>query len=165
MAYILYHGGGYALTGLLILAMVLLIRNYLSHRKSSKIMREEDKLERAESSSTQGVIHESASNIANLISRGNRIYTSAINGLAVQDLKVLKKNRKRVDKLSDEIDDLKDNIFYFIRNLEEPSVSASNFYINILGYLQDMTQSLNYISKASHKHINNNHKKTNTYWH
>jgi len=159
MAYILYHGGGYALTGLLILAMVLLIRNYLSHRKSSKIMREEDKLERAESSSTQGVIHESASNIANLISRGNRIYTSAINGLAVQDLKVLKKNRKQVDKLSDEIDDLKDNIFYFIRNLEEPSVSASNFYINILGYLQDMTQSLNYISKASHKHINNNHKK------
>lgn len=159
MAYILYYGGGYALTGLLILAMVLLIRNYLSHRKSSKIMREEDKLERAESSSTQGVIHESASNIANVISRGNRIYTSAINGLAVQNLKVLKKNREQVDKLSDEIDDLKDNIFYFIRNLEEPSVSASNFYINILGYLQDMTQSLNYISKASHKHINNNHKK------
>jgi len=31
--------------------------------------------------------------------------------------------------------------------------------MNILGYLQDMTQSLNYISKASHKHINNNHKK------
>ena len=122
-------------------------------------MREEDKLERAESSSTQGVIHESASNIANVISRGNRIYTSAINGLAVQDLRILKKNRKQVDKLSDEIDDLKDNIFYFIRNLEEPSVSASNFYINILGYLQDMTQSLNYISKASHKHVNNNHKK------
>ena len=80
-------------------------------------MREEDKLELAESSSTQGVIHESASNIANVISRGNRIYTSAINGLAVQDLRILKKNRKQVDKLSDEIDDLKDNIFYFIRNL------------------------------------------------
>lgn len=159
MAFILYHGGGYALSGLLVLAVVLLVRSYIAHRKSSKIMREEDQLEKAESSSTQGVIHESASNIANVIKRGNRIYTSAINGLAVQDLKLLKKNRRQIDKLSTEIDDLKDNIFYFIRNLDEPSVAASNFYINILGHLQDMTQSLDYISKASHKHINNNHKK------
>lgn len=159
MAFILYYGGGYALVGLLILAILLLIRSYLAHRKSSKMLREEDQLEKAESSSTQGVIHESASNIANVIKRGNRIYTSAINGLAVQDLKRLKKNRQQINKLSNEIDDLKDNIFYFIRNLEEPSVAASNFYINILAHLQDMTQSLDYISKASHKHINNNHKK------
>ncbi|WP_439152917.1 inorganic phosphate transporter [Winogradskyella sp.] len=159
MATILYFGEGYALAGLLILAFVLILRNYLSHRKSSKIMREEDRLEKAESSSTQGVIHESAKNIANVVKRGNKIYTSAINGLATQNLSLLKKNRKQIQKLSNEIDELKDNIFYFIRNLEEPSVSASDFYINILGYLQDMTQSLEYISKASHKHVNNNHKK------
>ena len=159
MAYILFYGGGYALAGLLILTIVLIIRSYLSHRRNSKIMREEDQLEKAESSSTQGVIHESAKNIANVVKRGNKIYTSAINGLATQNLNVLKKNKKQIEKLSNEIDELKDNIFYFIRNLEEPSVSASNFYINILGYLQDMTQSLEYISNASHKHINNNHKK------
>ena len=159
MAYILYHGGGYALVGLFVLAITLLIRSYISHRTSSKILEKEDLLEKAESSSTQGVIHESAANIANVVLRGNKIYTSAINGLAVQDLKVLKKNRKQIEKLSSEIDDLRDNIFYFIKNLEEPSVYASNFYINILGYLQDMTQSLDYISKVSHKHVNNNHKK------
>lgn len=159
MAFILFHGKGYALVGLLVLAIILLIKNYLSHRKNSKILREEDQLEKAESSSTQGVIHESASNIANVVKRGNRIYTSAINGLAVQDLKLLKKNRKQIEKLSTEIDELRDNIFYFIKNLEEPSLDASNFYINILGYLQDMAQSLDYISRSSHKHINNNHKK------
>lgn len=159
MAVILYHGGGYALTGLLILAIVLLVKNYLSHRKKSQELRQEDQLEKAESSSTQGVIHESASNIASVVRRGNKIYTSVINGLATQNLAVLKKNKKQVAKLSDEIDELRDNIFYFIKNLEEPSVSASDFYINILGYLQDMTQSLDYISKTSHKHINNNHKK------
>ncbi|QNK77186.1 inorganic phosphate transporter [Winogradskyella sp. PAMC22761] len=159
MAFILYYGEGYALVGLLVLAILLLLRSYMSHRQSSKMMKEEDQLEKAESSSTQGVIHESASNIASVIKRGNKIYSSAINGLAVQDLKVLKKNKKQIEKLSDEIDDLRDNIFYFIKNLEEPSLSASNFYINILGYLQDITQSLDYISKTSHKHVNNNHKK------
>ncbi|MFD1062836.1 inorganic phosphate transporter [Winogradskyella litorisediminis] len=159
MAIILFYGGAYALTGLLILAVVLLLKNYLSHRKSSQVMREEDKLQKAESSSTQGVIYESASTIASVVKRGNRIYTSAINGLSTQNLTVLKKNKKQINKLSLEIDELRDNIFYFIKNLEEPSLSASNFYINILGHLQDITQSLENISKVSHKHVNNNHKK------
>lgn len=144
---------------LLLLTAVLLYRNYRSHKKTSSKIIEEDSLQKAESSSVQGVIHESASNIASVVKRGNRIYTNAIKGLALQDLASLKKNKKQIIKLSDEVDELRDNIFYFIKNLDESSVGASNFYIHILGYLQDMTQSLEYISKVSHKHVNNNHKK------
>ncbi len=144
---------------LLVIAIGLLVRSTLVYNKKSKEAKAEDHLQKAESSSVQGVIHESASNIANVVKRGNRIYTSAINGLAKQDLAMLKKNKKNIVKLSTEIDDLRDNIFYFIKNLDESSIGASNFYINILGYLQDMTQSLEYISKVSHKHVNNNHKK------
>ncbi|MGZ0016058.1 inorganic phosphate transporter [Yeosuana sp. AK3] len=146
-------------TVLLILAMVLIGRNYLAHKKKLKDIKVEDRLIKAESSSIQGVIYESASNIASVINRGNKIYSNAINGLAKQDLASLKKNKKQVEKLSNEIDELRDNIYYFIKNLDETSVGASNFYIHVLGYLQDMTQSLEYISKVSHKHIQNNHKK------
>ncbi len=144
---------------LLLLTAILLVRNYLSHKKRSSKAKDEDSLINAESSSVQGVIHESAKNIANVIKRGNRIYSGVISGLAKQDLILLKKNKKNIVRLSEEIDDLRDNIFYFIKNLDESSLGASNFYINILGYLQDMTQSLEYISKVSHKHVNNNHKK------
>ncbi|QRM88981.1 inorganic phosphate transporter [Lacinutrix sp. WUR7] len=144
---------------LLVAAFGLLLRNYIAHNKKSKEEKAEDTLTKAESSSVQGVIHESASNIASVVKRGNRIYTNAVKGLAKQDLALLKKNKKQVIKLSDEVDELRDNIFYFIKNLDESSIGASNFYINILGYLQDMTQSLEYISRVSHKHINNNHKK------
>jgi len=144
---------------LLLIAILLLVRNYIAHNKKGKELKAEDRLNKTESSSVQGVIHESAKNIANVVKRGNRIYTNAINGLAKQDLSLLKKNKKQVVKLSEEIDELRDNIFYFIKNLDDSSVAASNFYINVLGYLQDMTQSLEYITKVSHKHINNNHKK------
>ena len=65
----------------------------------------------------------------------------------------------QIKKLSEEVDNLKNKLFFFIRNLDESSLGASNFYINLLGYLQDITQSLEYISKTSHKHINNNHSK------
>jgi len=158
IAYLINLGGPTAIAILLFIAVLLLGRNYVSHKKKSREVKAEDSLEKAESSSVQGVIHESAKNIANVVKRGNRIYTNAIKGLAMQDLSLLKKNKKQIVKLSNEVDELRDNIFYFIKNLDESSVGASNFYINILGYLQDMTQSLEYISKVSHKHVNNNHK-------
>ncbi len=144
---------------LLLIALFLLIRNYIAHRKSNSTVKAEDSLEKAESSSIQGVIIESAKNIANVVKRGNKIYTNSINGLAKQDLNLLKKNKKQIVKLSSEVDDLRDNIFYFIKNLDESSLGASDFYIHTLGYLQDMTQSLEYISNVSYKHVQNNHKK------
>jgi phosphate/sulfate permease len=159
MAYLINLGGPTAIAVLLFIAVLLLGRNYISHKKKSKETKVEDSLEHAESSSIQGVIHESAKNIGSVVKRGNRIYTNAIKGLALQDLSLLKKNKKQIVKLSDEVDELRDNIFYFIKNLDESGVGASDFYIHILGYLQDMAQSLEYISKVSHKHVNNNHKR------
>ncbi len=144
---------------LLLLVILLVVRNYVSHNKKSKATKTEDSLNFAESSSIQGVIQESARNIAKVVKRGNKMYTNAISGLAKQDLTQLTKNKKQVIKLSDEVEELRDNIFYFIKNLDESSIGASSFYIHILSYLQDMTQSLEYITKVSYKHVNNNHKK------
>ena len=144
---------------LLLTAIALLVRSSIVHRKKTQEIASDDRLKKTESSSVQGVISESAANIANVLKRGEKIYAGAFTGLAQQDLDILKKNKKQIVKLSDEVDELRDNIFYFIKNLDESSIGASNFYILILGYLQDMTQSLTYITKVSHKHVNNNHKK------
>lgn len=152
-------GKGVAIAILLFMAILLLARNYISYNKKSKEIKAEDSLRKAESSSIQGVIEESANNIASVIKRTNKIYTNTINSLARQDLDQLKKNKKRVSKLTGEIDELRDNLFYFIKNLDESSIGASDFYITILGNLTDIVQSLGYITKISHKHINNNHKK------
>lgn len=156
---IISFGKGAAIAVLLFASILLLVRNYISYQRKTKRIKEEDRLNRAESSSLQGVIEESANNIANVIKRCNKIYSNSINGLAKQDLDQLKKNKKQGEKLSSEIDDLRDHLFYFIKNLDEASVGASKFYINVLGYLTDIAQSLEYIGKVSHKHVNNNHKK------
>jgi phosphate/sulfate permease len=144
---------------LLVLAIGLLLRNFIAHRKKSQEEKAEDTLNKAESTSVQGVIQESAATIASVVKRGGKIYVASVKGLAKQDLLLLKKNKKTIEKLSDEIDELRDNIFYFIKNLDESSVTASSFYINLLSYLQDITQSLEFIVRATNKHVNNNHKK------
>jgi Na+/phosphate symporter len=117
-----------------------------------------DVLKKAESSTVQGIIEESADHISNVISRTNKIYTDVLRGLSKQNLSKLKKSKKGIAKLDNEIEELRDNVFYFIKKLDETSVRGSSFYITILAYLTDITQSLEFISKKSYKHINNNHK-------
>ena len=144
---------------LLFTALGLLLNSSIRYKKKTQLKQSAAAQQKSESLSLQGVINESANTIAKVLNRGARIYSNTIFALAQQDLVTLKKNKKQVVKLSDEIDALRDDIFYFIRSLDDSSVGASNFYIQILGSLQDMTQSLNYITKLSHKHVNNNHKK------
>ena len=158
IAYLIYLGGNLMIAILLLITVLLLVRNYLSYKKKSNNAHLKDGLKKAESKTVQGIIEESADNISNVVSRTNKIYSHMLNGLATEDLSKLKKSRKGVEKLNTEVEELRDDIFYFIKNLDETSVRGSNFYIIILGYLQDVAQSLDFLAKTSYKHINNNHK-------
>lgn len=159
IAFLIHINPPIMLVILLALAVFLLVRNTIRYRNKTRAERAEDRLKKSESSSIQGVIEESADNIKSFVRRSNKIYGGTIDSLAKYDLTALKKNRKGIAKLETEVEELRDSIFYFIKNLDESSVGASNFYISILGYLEDITQSLEYISKVSHKHVNNNHKR------
>ncbi|PKH49698.1 phosphate:sodium symporter [Tenacibaculum sp. Bg11-29] len=143
---------------LLLVVALLIGRNTLIHRKKSKEVKKQMHFERAELITINGVIEESADHIAEVATRVNKLYTSVVNDLANHDLNKLRKTDKHVGKLNDEIDGLKDGVFYFIKSLDDTSVQASRFYILVLGYLQDVAQSISYISRASFKHVNNNHK-------
>ena len=159
IAFLINLGGPTAIAILLFLALLILARNYISHRKETAQIKSEDALSSAESRSIQGLIVESSSNVSKASKKVKKIFTASINGLATQDLKALKKNKKEVKNLSEEIDNLRNDLFYFIKNLEESTIKgASNFYINVLSSLEDISQSLEYISKVTFKHINNNHK-------
>tara|TARA_B100000900_G_scaffold36586_1_gene27408 strand:- start:1875 stop:3173 length:1299 start_codon:yes stop_codon:yes gene_type:complete len=159
IAFLINLGGPSAIAILLFLALIILARNYISHRKENAQIKNEDALSLAESSSIQGVIVESSKNVSKASKKIKKIFNASIIGLATQNLKSLKKNKKEVKNLSEEIDDLRNDLFYFIKNLDEDTIKgASNFYINVLGSLEDIAQSLQYISKITFKHINNNHK-------
>ncbi|WP_299004586.1 inorganic phosphate transporter [uncultured Tenacibaculum sp.] len=143
---------------LLLVVALLIARNTLQHRKKSKEEKKQVHMERAELITINGVIEESSDHIAGVANRINKLYSSVVKDLATHDLVKLRKTDKHVTKLNDEIDNLKDGVFYFIKSLDDTSVQASRFYILILGYLQDVAQSISYISRATYKHVNNNHK-------
>ncbi len=158
VAYLIHLGGATMIAILLLLVVVILIRNYMSHHKKNKETKAEDSLNRTESNSIQGVIEESADNISKVLKRISKINGNSINGLVNEDLPVLKKAKSTVAKLESEIEDIQNNIFYFIKNLDDSYLGASKLYIDVIGDLQDMAQSASFIAKVSHKHIYNNHK-------
>jgi phosphate/sulfate permease len=158
MAYVIYLGGMTAIVGLVLLAVFMLFRSQRAHNEIQKEQAATDEILKAESNTIQGILDESSDNIATVLKRSKRIYKDTLDGLIERNLVTLKRVRKESTKLDAEVEGLRNNIFYFIRNLEEKAMGASKFYINLVGNLQDVSQSLEYIAKSSAKHINNNHK-------
>jgi len=159
IAFLIHLGGPTAIAILIFGAILILLRNYVSHRKELEFEKNSEVLTKSESNSVIGLIEESRSNISKASKKIKSIFSTSIEGLAHGNLDDLKKNKKSVEKLSDEVEDLRNDLFYFIKNLDEDTIkAASNFYINMLTQLQDITESLQYISKITYKHVNNNHK-------
>ena len=157
-AYLIHLGGITAVGLILTLVFFLIIRNYINHKTEQKEKSEKRIIKRAELITISEVIGETSDHISEVVRRVNKLYSSVVNDLSTHDLNKLKKTEKHVNKLNNEVSSLKDEAFYFIKSLDDTSVEASRFYILVLGYLQDISQSISYISKASYKHVNNNHK-------
>ncbi len=158
VAYLIHLGGPTMIAVLLLLAVLLLSRNYIKHIRKSKEAKAEDSLNKAESGSIHGVIEESADNISKALKRVGKINSQTLKGLINQDLSKLTKAKETVVKLESEVEDLQNDIFYFIKDLDDSYLGASKFYIDVIGSLQDVAQSSSLIAKVSHKHVQNHHK-------
>lgn len=159
IVYLLNIGGVQVIAVIMFIILLIVGKNYVSHRKENKSVREEEIALIVESNSFQGVIDQSGSTIELVLKKSYKVYKLIILGLSTNDLEPLEKAKKNSKKLQNSIEDLKGNLFYFIRNLEESSLPASTFYIELLGYLHDLSEDLTYLAKISYDHLNNNHRK------
>ena len=159
IVYLLNIGGVQVIAVIMFIILLIIGKNYVSHRKENKSIREEEIALIVESNSFQGVIDQSGSTIELVLKKSYKVYKLIILGLSTNDLEPLEKAKKNSKKLQNSIEDLKGNLFYFIRNLEESSLPASTFYIELLGYLHDLSEDLTYLAKISYDHLNNNHRK------
>jgi len=159
IVYLLYIGGVQVIAVIIFIILLLVGKNYIQHKKENKAIREEEIALIVESNSFQGVIEETGTTIEAVMGKSFDIFRFIIAGLSTNDIKSLEKARKKSNKLADEIEGLDNRLFYFIRNLEDISIAASNFYIELLQYLHDLSEDLSYLSKISYNHLNNNHRK------
>lgn len=157
-AAIIFYGGTIALAILIIAALVIVVRSGIIHSKKTREEKSKKRYNRTDIITINEITAETSENISSVIGGINKMFTKTVDNLGYHDLGKLKKNSKAITKLEAEVDELKGNIFYFIKSLDEDSVEASKFYILILDYLQDMVQSIGFITRNSYNHVANNHK-------
>ena len=64
-----------------------------------------------------------------------------------------------VKKLKSDLERIGDDVFYFVKNLDETSTEVtSKFHMNVLEELENISDSISSLSNLTHKHTNNNHR-------
>ena len=157
--FIINMGKMTAVAVLLILVFAIIFKNFVNFKNRQKEKNEQRIMDYEVNKSMLQVVDESSDKIAEIVKRVRKLYANVYNDLKNHDLNKLKKNKKHVDKLETEVNNLESELFYYIKSIDDSAIESSKFYIMILRYIQDITQSINYISTASYNHVNNNHKK------
>ena len=137
----------------------LLYRNYLRYNKEAKKVKLENEILEIEKNTLDGVINESSKNIENVLNRSIKIFTLTTEGISKSDIKLLKKNSRQVNKLSDEVDELQENIFNYLKSNKKANKKATEFYLIILEKLTQITKRLSKISKITLKHVDEDRRK------
>lgn len=137
----------------------LLYRNYLRYNKEAKKVKLENEILEIEKNTLDGVISESSKNIENVLNRSIKIFTLTTEGISKSDIKLLKKNSRQVTKLSDEVDELQENIFNYLKSNKKANKKATEFYLIILEKLTQITKRLSKISKITLKHVDEERRK------
>jgi len=137
----------------------LLYRNYLRYDKEAKKVKLENEILEIEKNTLDGVIRESSKNIENVLNRSVKIFTYTTEGVSKNDIKLLKKNTSQVTKLSDEVNELQENIFNYLKSNKKANKKATEFYLIILEKLTQITKRLRKISKITLKHVDEDRRK------
>jgi phosphate/sulfate permease len=159
IATILYYLGKSGLLILVVVVVFVLTKNYFAHQNRRKLEIEEEKLDIIESKSIKGVIFESSKNISNFTKRAKNLILNVFEGIGAKNLNILKENNNYVNKLKRDLERIGDDVFYFVKNLDETSTEiTSNFHMNVLDKLERIANSISSLSNLTYKHINNNHR-------
>lgn len=151
----LMYGKVYAVYGLLLLVLILLIQFASVHRKR-------EKKEAAKSSTIltneDAILHECTELVKRTIETTIRIFRETIDALHTEDRKKLRNLYKEADNLNNEWKDKRNyEVLPTLQHLQSGALEIGQYYVQIVDFSHEISKSLRVITEASHKYIENNH--------
>jgi phosphate/sulfate permease len=141
---------------LLALGIFILIKSKIAHKKRQDYdntvlgLKKEVKVE-------IDILDRCTINVTNTLNKVSEVLNNTIGALEKEETKKLKKQAKEVEKLNATTRSLKDGVDTIIFELKEDSVESGHYYVQVLDYLREISKSLNFITKPSFEHFNNQH--------
>ncbi len=157
IALVINWGGITAALAGLAIALFIIIRSALRHRK--RVIKSSKKEEFDEKLTLSGlnILHKCNTSIMDVVVSVRKLYFSSVLNLIKEDFRKMKKVKRNVDDLNQRTKDLKYNLYPTLRKLEEEFIETGPFYVQILDYLREIAHCLNYIADPIYDHLDNNH--------
>lgn len=156
VAFILYYGGFISVFVLISLAIFMIYRTHLIHKKISAdaIDVEQD----VSTISETNIAEKSSKTIIKNLKKVAIEYEMTIIGMENEDVKILKQSSKEIAKITAKTKYLKDNINVIIDKLKEDSENTAYYFVEVLDYMREMLHSITFINNPVYEHVDNHHK-------
>jgi len=157
MALLFYWGGIYAIGGLVVLALIIVIHSYTIHKKREKTNIETSE-DIGDEVNEENILFKCSNTVIKTLKTVNNILINTISGLSREDLKLLRHSSKDIKILNKKVKYMKDTINKTIIDLREDSIETGHYYVQVLDYLREIAHDITYITLPVFEHIDNNHK-------
>jgi len=148
---ILIYGGTAAIVAVTLLAFYMLLRTNLLRKEQRKSEPDE------EPRTVENLIESISSGVISAIHDAIRIYDRTL-------LAVFKENRKALRELCRESDDLYEKmhekkyaLLSTLKHLHDNDLDSTQYYVQVVDYLNELSKSLVHIAGPAYRHIDNNH--------
>lgn len=152
MAAALFYGKAIALIILLAVAIGLLIKSHLIHRKKTRQQVDDETYDDA------SIVNKCTNELRKYLKQSIKVYNRTIDGLTTENRKLLKEVNEEVEALNMEAKKMKYNVFYVLKQLEADSIETGHYYVQVIDYLRELAHSLEFVSRPSLQHVENQHK-------
>ncbi len=151
-----YTAGVYAVIFMISIAIFLVIRTHKMH--VNKQLKKEEASKEMNDVNNDNILDACTNSITNVLNQTQLEYKRTIGGLTEEDIKLLKKTKKNIEKLSVKAKERKNSVTVVIGKLQDEAIESGHFYVQALDYAREILHSLNYIITPTYEHVNNNHK-------
>jgi Na+/phosphate symporter len=156
IAFTLMYGGIYAIIGLVILVIFLIIQFTLVHKR--RMAKEEEKETMPEINNAQDLINNCSVEMEEAIKSTIHIYRETLDGLFNEDRKKLNQLQKEADSLYRKYKNRRHyEVVPTLKRLENTPVDVGQFYIQVIDYFYEIAKSLKVMTESSYKYIDDNH--------
>ncbi len=136
IVYIIHWGAFISIGILLIIALILIIKTHVFHKKREK--KSEEYKTTTDEINSKNIFEKCTINVAITLNNAIKIYNETIQALVKEDLKKLKSIKKEIKEINKKAKYLKDNIHNTIIQLQEDSIETGHYYVQVLDFLREI---------------------------
>lgn len=158
IAALFYYGGVVAIIIMLGIAGFLVYRTHKYHKEK---LQEEVDIEpslETETLTKERVVEKSLQRISDMLGKYNRLLDNTLQGLAQEDLSILRTASREFDQMYKKTVNLKHKATSSLNRLPADDLEAGQFYILVADYLHEMALSIREVVKSNLDHVSNHHK-------